>query len=498
VESFSLTKYFLGTGFVTAVLVAVALSLHTSSEVEHELLERSKHDAARLAHHLNREVHERFLLPTLEKQGSIDLEDPAQLAELDRIVRLGISELEIQAVYFFDLEGRITYSTNLEHRGFVVSDNPNFHRATEGQTSSIVVARGNPLDVAGHTEPVSLLETYVPVRVLDAEGRPEGEVVGVIELYQDATELVQETRSAMLDVALAATIGITVLMLGLSLWVRKADRTIEERTQALLAANARLEALSSDLERQVEDRTRRLVRAETLASVGTLAAGVAHEVNNPVAAIASSAEGLLRRISRSEDLAQHPGFADFPEYLQIIRDEAFRVKSITRNLLDFSRSGETTQRSAVDLGALLRSAVRLLEHRATKEGKRLELELPEGAVSVQGDAAQLRQVVLNLSVNALDAAQGEVRWTLLPDGEGARLVCCDDGPGFGAEQLERACEPFFTSKPAGEGTGLGLAIVYGVVREHGGELELSNHEGGGACVEVRLPHRPPARSDDAA
>ena len=234
-ESFSLTKYFLGTGFVTAVLVAVALSLHTSSEVEHELLERSKHDAARLAHHLNREVHERFLLPTLEKQGSIDLEDPAQLAELDRIVRLGISELEIQAVYFFDLEGRITYSTNLEHRGFVVSDNPNFHRATEGQTSSIVVARGNPLDVAGHTEPVSLLETYVPVRVLDAEGRPEGEVVGVIELYQDATELVQETRSAMLDVALAATIGITVLMLGLSLWVRKADRTIEERTQALLA-----------------------------------------------------------------------------------------------------------------------------------------------------------------------------------------------------------------------------------------------------------------------
>ncbi|MGE0710627.1 MAG: sensor histidine kinase [Planctomycetota bacterium] len=470
----------------TLIVTAVLLALQAAHEVREDILNRSQYDAARIALHLNREVHEGFILPAVEKGEAIDLDDPRQLARLDLIVRLGISELDVRAVYLFDLEGRITYSTNLEHRGFAIRDNPNYRRALAGEVSSLLVARGNPLDVAGGAAAVNLLETYVPVHALDAAGQP-GELVGVIEIYQDATNLVSETRAAMVNAALTSAGALGLLMLALWLWVRKADRIIEERTQALLAANARLEALSEDLERQVDDRTRRLVRAETLASLGTLAAGVAHEVNNPVAAIASSAEGLLRRAGRSESLREHPEFADFPDYLEIIRDEAFRVKSITRNLLDFSRTGEAEAREPVDLRALLQAAARLFEHRAAREDKTIALDLPEVPVVVTGDPARLRQVALNLTVNALEASRALVRWRLEQDSEAATLVCEDDGPGFTAEALERAMEPFFTNKPVGSGTGLGLSIAYGVVREHGGELKLGNRPSGGGAVRVTLP-----------
>jgi len=486
--SFSLTTYFLGTGILTAVVVALALSAKAANDVRAELLQTSQDEAIRVARHVNRQVHQRFIYPTLSEQGSVDLEDPAQLARLDAVVRLSIAELDVRSVYFFDLEGRITYSTHPEHRGFRVQDNHNYEVASGGKPSSVLVGRGNPLDVEGRTEDVSLLETYVPVTPLDPSGKPSGEQVGVMEIYQDATKLVSETGVAMRSAAWNSTLAIGFLMLTLWLWIRKADHTIAQRSQDLLEANAQLAALSEDLEQQVEDRTRRLVRAETLASVGTLAAGVAHEVNNPIAAIASSAEGLLRR-ANSETLRAHDEFSDFPDYLEIIRDEAFRVKSITRNLLDFSRAeNDASTRAPVDLGSLITAAIQLLDYQAQRDGKELVFNPPPSPIVISADSARLRQAVMNLTVNALAAAsEGTIRWTLARDGGTVVLACEDQGPGFEPEDLDRALEPFYTRKPAGVGTGLGLSIAHKVVADHGGEILLSNRELGGARVEIRLP-----------
>ena len=495
-----MTNYFVATGLITALVVATGLALLAAREVREDLLEKAQDSAAQLVHNLNLQVHERFLLPTIARDGYVDLDRPEHLAALDEVVRQSVAGFDIHAVYFFDLEGRIVYSTTAEHRGFHVGPNPNYERAARGEISSVLVARGSPLDVSGQPGAVTLLETYVPAHALSGAalresapgraGAARGPQTGVIEVYQDATELLAESRAASLRVAAISTVGIVALMLALWLWIRKAERTIDERTAALVEVNDRLAALSADLEGQVEDRTRRLLRAETLATVGTLSAGVAHEINNPLAAIASCAEGLLRRAD-AESLAAQEDFADFPEYLQIIRDEAFRVKEITRNLLDFSRQGPWT-RGPVDVRALLQRTARLLEHRSAGEGKRLVLDLPEDApwVVIRGDGASLRQMVLNLTINALDASprEGEVRWSLRRDpGGGVLLVCEDQGPGFTSEDLERALEPFYTRKEPGKGTGLGLAIAYGIAREHGGGVELSNREDGrGARVTVRL------------
>ncbi len=498
-RSFSLTRYFLVAGVTTAVAVALAVSAFTSHEVGRELEQKSEDYAVLIARNVNRQVHERFVVPTVARDGEIDLDRPEHLAALDHVVRLAVAELGIDTVYFFDLQGLILYSTNLEHRGFVVRGNPDYDAAAAGRVATSLVERGSPLDVDGRTGAVPLLETYVPVERLDAEGHPTGERSGVIEVYQDATVLLVETRVASARVAAIATCGILALMLVLSLRIVRAERTLDERTAALVEVNERLAALSADLERQVEDRTRRLVRAETLASVGTLSAGVAHEINNPIASIASCAEGLLRRAG-APSLVADPAFEDFPDYLRIIRDEAFRVKDITRNLLDFARSGAGAvhQRGPVDLGALLAATARLVAYRVEGEGKRLEVAAPDPPVVIEGDAADLRQLLLNLTVNALDATApgGRVRWTVAPaevDGRpgGARLVCEDDGQGLDADALARALEPFYTRKPPGKGTGLGLSIAYAAARRHGGTLELeSEGPGRGARVTVVLGEAP--------
>lgn len=490
VGRYPLTRYFLLTGLVTAVVVSVVLSLIAAREVQNDLLEQREDFAVQLARSLDRQVREHFLLPTLEREGFVDLARPEHLQALDRVVRPAIADFSVDLVYFFDLEGRIVYSTTPEHVGFKVHpENANYWRAARGQCSSGLVDRGNPLDVSGRPGAVNLLETYVPVyggAAATADMPPSG----VIEIYQDATGLVDASRRASLRLAAIAVGAIAALMLALWLWIREAERTIDERSAALEVANRRLEALSADLEQQVEDRTRRLLRAETLATVGTLGAGVAHEVNNPVAAIASCAEGLLRRAD-APALRAEPAFADFPEYLGIIRDEAFRVKEITRNLLDFSRGGNEAAREDVDLPRLLQATARLLEHHAARERKRvvLQLEGGDGRLHLRADPAGIRQLLLNVTVNALEAcpAGGQVTWSAEERPDAVVLTCADDGPGFSPEDLERALEPFYTRKPAGSGTGLGLAIAYGVARQHGGAIELGNGpDGRGARVVVRL------------
>lgn len=506
-QQFSLTRFFLVAGLATAVVVAATVAAFTGREVYHDLEDKSEDYAVLIANNLSRQVHERFTLPMVARDGFIDLERPEHLAALDEVVRLGVAEMQVRNVYFFDLEGRIIYSTQPEHRGFVVRDNGNYLRASHGEVSSLLVERGSPLDIDGQAGQDPLLETYVPIVGLDAEGRPTGQRAGVIEIYQDANELLRETRRGRTRMTVISTIGIVVLMAALSIRIRQAERTLDQRTGELLEANARLETLSQDLERQVDDRTRRLVRAETLASVGTLSAGVAHEINNPMASIASCAEGLLRR-GRDPRLAGLEAFEEFPEYLQIIRDEAFRVKDITRNLLDFSRAGAAPDGplAPVDLGALLQATARLVAYRCEHEHKPLRLDLPAAPVLVMGDAASLRQLLLNVTVNALDASPGgrPIVWRLRAldatreeggaggdGGGGAELVCVDQGKGLSSEELGRAFEPFFTRKPVGQGTGLGLAIAYSVARRHGGSIELeSAGEGLGARVTVRLGPSP--------
>lgn len=273
--------------------------------------------------------------------------------------------------------------------------------------------------------------------------------------------------------------------------------THDEMSELAAAMNdmtARFQEIRDDLDRQVQERTKQAIRSEQLASVGFLAAGVAHEINNPLASIAMCAESLEGRIAA----ASHAGDADqelVRTYLQMIQNEAFRCKEITEKLLDFSRMGEV-KRQPTELGELVRGVIDIVSHIDKYRDKKVEFSADEEIV-VSANPQELKQVVLNLLANGLDSldAGGAVRVTVRRQRNEAEIAFADDGCGMTPEVLEHLFEPFFTRRRVGQGTGLGLSIVYRIVADHQGTIEV--HSDGpqrGSTFRVHLPLAAPAKA----
>ncbi len=246
---------------------------------------------------------------------------------------------------------------------------------------------------------------------------------------------------------------------------------------------ARLESNREDLEQRVEERTREVFRAARLADLGKLAAGIAHEISNPLASIAAGTEGLRR------DLAEDPGTT--PESLEradLVIAEAYRARDIAARLLRLGRR-EERRVEPIWLEAIAREAAAMIAWAGRRREVEIVLDFPADLPHVESDANEWRQVLLNLLRNALDVAPVgsaiEVVGEVTPGGLALRVR--DRGPGFPKGDLERVFEPFFTTKRSGEGTGLGLAIVERLVRESGGTVRAVHRaQGGEVVIELNL------------
>jgi signal transduction histidine kinase len=278
------------------------------------------------------------------------------------------------------------------------------------------------------------------------------------------------------------------------IYLRSGDE-MAELAAALNQMTARFQEIRNDLDQQVQQRTQEVVRGEQLASVGFLAAGVAHEINNPLASIAWCAESLESRMHETLHGDTGALTADqraeveiLRKYLRRIQDEAFRCKGITERLLDFSRLGDV-QKQNVDLAELIQGVIDMVKHLGKYRNKHIEFGQSEhviAAVNVQ----ELKQVLLNLITNGLDSLDpgGAVSITLKKCGPWAELVVRDNGCGMTDEVLRHLFEPFFTRRRDGSGTGLGLSITYRIVTDHGGTIEpASDGPGKGSRFRVLLP-----------
>jgi signal transduction histidine kinase len=279
---------------------------------------------------------------------------------------------------------------------------------------------------------------------------------------------------------------------------------MEDLAAAFNDMTGRLRDIYGDLARQVNERSRQLVRSERLAGVGFLAAGVAHEINNPLASIAFCSEALERRLADVLAAGQRAGAAAadlevVSKYLRMIQQEAFRCKEITQRLLEFSRGGER-RREPTDLPELIQGVLEVVQHLQNCKGKKLIFDPPARLV-VAVNAQEIKSVVLNLVVNALDSMDEGGTLTILArqrDGM-AELVFQDTGCGMTPEVLENIFEPFFTRSRTGKGTGLGLSISHRIINQHRGEIEaVSAGPNRGSTFTVRLPVTPPAEEQAIA
>ncbi|MFQ5880978.1 MAG: sensor histidine kinase [Candidatus Methylomirabilales bacterium] len=269
----------------------------------------------------------------------------------------------------------------------------------------------------------------------------------------------------------------------------------DEALAVTLAAQAAIALENASLYEEVRrsyEQLRRsqdlLLRQEKLASLGRLAAGLAHEINNPLSSVAGFAEALQRR-AQSEQLHGLEELRDVPEYLALIQEEVARASTIVRRLLDFARQREPSFED-LNLALLIRDTVALVKRQAAVANKQIVLDLTPGLLVVQADRQMLQQVILNLLTNALDAIgeAGEVCITAVPAPGQVEVLVKDTGCGILPEHLAKIFDPFFTTKAVGKGTGLGLAICQGIMEQHGGAIEVkSEGVGKGTTVAIRLP-----------
>lgn len=264
-----------------------------------------------------------------------------------------------------------------------------------------------------------------------------------------------------------------------------------ELAHSMNAMTTRFREIRDDLDQQVRERTNQVVRSEQLASVGFLAAGVSHEINNPLASIALCSESLESRLGELLDDRGSQANEDVQvarNYLQMIQREAFRCKQITEKLLDFARIGDS-QFHAEDLRELIAGVMEMVQHLGKYQNKNINLTTGP-PVLADVNAQELKQVMLNLITNALESvdAGGMVSVSVDRQGERAVIAVEDNGCGMTDEVRKHLFEPFFTRRRTGQGTGLGLSITYRIVQEHGGTIEaLSDGVGRGSKFTVTLP-----------
>ncbi len=315
-------------------------------------------------------------------------------------------------------------------------------------------------------------------------------------------KLIEGTRavSAMdLDTPVAIDSSEELGELGLSF------DAMRQRLKGALAENARF---MQELETKVEERTRqlnvanrKLLQTDRMASLGQLAASVAHEINNPLSGVLNLSM-LLQRIVKDTGIPPDR-LPEFRRYLAQVVQETARVGRLVQDLLAFSRRSKP-QQTSIDLNALVSTTINLLDHKLKLMNVTAELHLDPQLPRIWCDGSQMQQVLINLIMNAAEAAQvkpeGRISVSTRLNSEAGELVLAvtDNGDGIPPEYRARIFEPFFTTKGEGKGVGLGLAVVYGIVEAHRGSIDVESDNGAGTTFTVLLPLTPdPARNGGA-
>ena len=489
--------YYSITSFIVIGIVSFVVGEVFSRIEKNDLLERSEKYAGYIVNHINLEMYDEFFGPAMNEYGYINLKNNRdQFKCLEKIVKSNIYDFNLKKAYLYDMNGQIIYSNISGQIGYIVERGRNSHldSALNGLPTSELQDAGK-LDSKGELVENSLLESYYPVYEYSEGVVNREKQTGVMEIYQNMGELDIQIASAHKKAVIITGSSMGLLFLILLLIIKKGSNVIRLKTDQLVEARDNMEEKVEERAQEIkqtyerlQETQKRLSRSEKLAGIGTLASGVAHEINNPLASVASCAEGLLNRME-SVDFKSKDDEEVFSDYLKTIYDETYRCKSIISKLLDFSRR-QVPVFGEVDMNTLVANVVKLVGRQKELEKLSIKLNYSSEPVKIYGDVNQLQQVFLNMILNAIDATAdvGMIKITTKGVDNYAQIIFEDTGCGIAQDNLDKIFEPFFTTKSPGKGTGLGLSICYGIIEEHKGKISVSsNGIGKGSAFTISLP-----------
>jgi two-component system NtrC family sensor kinase len=447
----------------------------------------------------------------------------------------------VDSIRMFNREGRLVFSTDAQEKPGLTGPASDVCVSCHGSAPVLTMPAANTrVRYATSPDGVKTLNIVTPIHNEPSCSNASchahlasTQVLGILDVALTLDPVQQQTRAVTLQTILmtvfAVIIGaafvilftrrfvatpiheviegtkaLSAMQLDRPIQIRRSSQELDELVDSFNRMRERLKIAVDDLnemqqtlESKVVDRTeqlraahRKLLQADRLASLGQLAASVAHEINNPISGVLNLSS-LLERLMANGDYP--PGReAEFRKYLSQISTETTRVGRIVTDLLAFSRRSKP-QRLLSDLNKLVSSTLRLVDHKLKLMNAETVLALQSDLPPIECDPSQIQQVVLNLIMNAAQAMHSKgggklsIQTRLLPDRENVELNVRDEGEGIAAENLAKIFDPFFTTKAEGKGVGLGLAVLYGIVKDHDGEVEVASQRSEGTTFSVTLP-----------
>lgn len=457
VKPFKLVQNFTSISLILIFVATLVLSMALTQEARTVLMQKNEEYARLLANNLNYQVFQQFVIRAVKEHGKIQLSDERQFQSLDSVVRHAIHGFNVDMVNIYNTSSQIIYSFNPDLVGKKMATGMEYKHALAGKSSSRLMQSGASWEIWMGFPAQSKLRTYTCFAVEDPESGELIRVLGVFEVVQDLSSDYREIFNFQLVVVGVSAGVMLVIFLILRFYVGRGEAILMRRAEERLK-----------LEEQ-------LSHAERLASLGEMAAGVSHEIRNPLGIIRSSAELLGKSANGVTN-----------QLLGVIIEESSRLNDIITEFLDFSRPPKP-KFTKCEIQDVLNKNLTFLSPRMKAEGYRVSTNFGKDLPGIQADPNLLYQSFLNILINSMQAMpqSGEIFIDVTYDKDNLTVSFIDEGPGVDEKILKKIWNPFFTTKD--RGTGLGLCVVRNIIKSHSGSVVIENAAEKGACVRVRLP-----------
>jgi len=458
IKPFRLVKYFTFSSLIVIFLGTVILSVLNTHWARMMQRHKSEDYALVMVENLNHQIFMQFLIPVLIRYGKIQLREEEQFERMDKVVRSTLHSFKVDQVNIYDMGNTVSYSFNKSIIGQKDIGGTGYQNAIEGKSTSMLVQRGSFWEILLGIPNESKLITSAPLRMERPLSTLSGPVLGVVEIVQDLSNEYQAIFSFQILVVLTYAIVMGILFMVLLFVVKRGESISEKRAQERLKLKEQLS------------------RAERLSSLGEMAAGISHEIRNPLGIIRSSAELLRKKMAVLDPANAIPN---------VIVEETNRLNDIVTDFISYAKPKKPNL-IPCRVGDIIEKNLKFLESQMKEQGYQILRHYENNLPEIMADSAMIYQAFLNILINAMQAMPqgGNIYIGIGVNDKFVNIIFEDEGEGVQAEVLGKIWEPFFTTKETG--TGLGLGIVKNIVESHGGNIHIEPRDLRGTRVSVNL------------